>query len=159
MFNDIYDGSRGMIEYAITRDQISYLEVGTHFTSEINKIEARRKYGEEHIKLASQFGFVSLPLFIQPRIASITPFGIQCGFLSKKEFDALLPKLAFKIPIIEYLFKNSKEKSVSIKETMQKLGMKETTITRRGTSIKALLHLYDAVNDEDLHNRLSNVYW
>ena len=159
MFNDLFDGSKGMIDYMITVDKVTYLEVGTHFTSDINRIEARRKYGEEHVKLASQFGFVSLPLDKQPRITEITTFGIQCGYLSKKEFDTLLPKLVFKIPIVEHLFKEAATETISVKETMKDLGMKDTTITRRGTSIKALFRIFDNVNDEKLHERLSRIYW
>ncbi len=159
MFNDLFDGSKGMIDYMITVDKVTYLDVGTYFTSDINKIEARRKYGEEHVKLASQFGFVSLPLDIQPRITEITPFGIQCGYLTKKEFDSLLPKLVFKIPIVEQLFKKAATETISVRETMKDLGMKETTVTRRSTSIKALLRIFDNVNDEELHKRLSRIYW
>lgn len=159
MFNDLFDATTGMIKYLATVDETSYLEAGTHFTTPINKIEARRKYGEIHAKLAAQFGFVDLSLSKQPRTISITPLGMQCGMLSKKEMDAIIPVLAFRIPIIRYLFKKASINPISIRATLSELGMKESTINRRGSSIKALLHIYESTKSEEVHKRLSNIYW
>ncbi len=159
MFNDLFDATTGMIKYLATVDNTSYLEAGTYFTTPINKIEARRKYGEEHAKLAAQFGFAHLSLLKQPRTISITPLGMQCGMLSTKEMDAIIPILAFRIPIIRYLFKKAAIGPISIRTTLSELGMKESTINRRGTSIKALLHIYELTKCEEVHKRLSNIYW
>jgi hypothetical protein len=159
-FNNFYNATKGMIDYLMTVDSTNYLDAGTFFTDEHNKPEARRKYGEEHLKLSTQLGFSVMPTTNGlKKSAQISPFGIQCATIEYSLLKRMIPKLIMRVPIISYMIKKAKTEPVSIRETMFSINMKESTINRRGTCIKTLLSILNQTNDDELQLRLTQIQW
>ena len=79
LFNDFHNGSYGICKYLSTVQSSTYVEAGTHFTNEHNLIPARQKYGEEHLKLGAQLGFVALCKQSGSKTitGTITPLGLE----------------------------------------------------------------------------------
>lgn len=161
LFNDIYNGTYGMCQFLHKVKRASYVETGTFFTSEHNRIEARQKYGEEHLKLAASLGLVALyrPHRSSINVGLLTPLGQQCVVITQKEFDLICPKLILRIPIIAELIKRAKSSTTKVQDVMQQLGMKKSTIDRRTQSVKSLIRVLNEADSITLHERLSKIYW
>ncbi len=159
LFYDFFNGSYGICQYLSTVKTSSYVDTGTFFTNETNRVSARQKYGETHLKLGAQLGLVVLykPSGSSVITGSISPFGVKCLSLSIGNFYVMVPKLIMRIPIVATLIKKSSNGIIRIHDVMEDVGMKETTVERRTQSVKMLINILKNVSCEKLQKRLSNI--
>lgn len=159
LFGDFYNASKGMIDYLSEVGKATYLDAGGHFTHEFNNALARRKYGEEHLKLSAQLGFVKLVRGSSQYSGTLTPLGIVCEDMGQRRFDRIVRKLIFRVPVVAKAMKLAKDGPVIISEMLSSTGMKESTVGRRTTAIKLLFKEIELINDESIQKRIISIGW
>lgn len=134
----IYEGGR----------DLTYVKMG-YFLDGKNKNDiAKRKYGENHAKFATQLDLAVVSVVDSTYLIRPSIFGRSYNKISdisqKKELAA---KLMFRIPIIQELFIDAEEKFVFIEDYLKPLS--KTTQTRRRSNISEMVRFISEMSDTD----------
>ncbi len=157
-FSNTFDATEKMLEVLSDGRQMTYLELGTVLDNgHIKKDSARRKYGENHSKLASLLDIVWINDSPRGKVISISPLGKQLLSLNFDERAKLFVKLYLRIPIVQHLLKENVQDSVNISSLLQTVMTKKTTIERRKASILNILEIIGESNDITAIERISKI--
>jgi len=150
-----------MLKCINERECATYTELGSVIDTGIAKTEvAKKKYGENHAKLATLMGLTYIGTKFQAsntKIVSIAPMGKKMLSLSTDEKNKLIYRLILRIPFIQHLIQISRDKQVSLTDVLADIIQSKSTIGRRKTSIFALLDILVESGDSVLCERISNI--
>lgn len=134
-------------------EQLGFAEIGYFLCNKGAKLGAKRKYGENHYKLAVQLGLA-------------TEYGFRATDLGYAYFSAkdserknrVLKKLPLRVPIIQQSLLEA-ESGVINMYSLLKPHLSESTIARRSPNIRSLLEWITDVSGPDMQRRVSNIVW
>jgi len=158
-FSDVQDACRTVeIMAASEQYDVTFPELGMYLDPTGSRSPAaQQKYGENHFKLAQQLGLLSISK-CGYKFANI----LGRGFIkieSQKEKDAVIGKLAMRIPFIQYVILKSKDTNGVrvIDELNERLA--NSTALRRRSNIETLSRYIRGLNDSELNDLLNRVDW
>ena len=116
-------------------------------------LSANTKYGENHGKAASAIGLISM------QATKFIPSSLTyayCELCPELQMIAIR-KMMIRIPIVQILLREAKNGKVNGYSPMSELS--ESTQVRRGLTVKAIIHAVGGLNNEELKQRVQNIYW
>lgn len=134
-------------------ENISYKQLGHFLCPKGSTDGAKVKYGENHVKIAEQLGFVSLKPTIQ-----ITDLGMHYYLLPEEESKHLLNKLALRVPIIQRSLIAAQAGQLNLTQLMLQYIAPSTT-ERRRSNVNKLLKLMGKEESKFTKELLNNMYW
>lgn len=134
-------------------DNISFVDLGYFLTGKKSDM-AKRKYGENHYKLAAQLGFVTAG---EPHC--ITWLGKAYRSIEDKEVqERFLYKISIRVPIVQRIILEAKQGPVSGSEIMSEY-LSESTMCRRRSNIRKMISQMRTYADEGTESIFNNVGW
>lgn len=129
---------------------MTYDELGIYLDNGKEKNEAaRRKYGENHSKLAALLDLIVIMAPNNVFKASISVFGKEFNKRSEDDKKKIIARLLFRIPIIQTILRKAISAEVDIEEEL--VGLSLQTRKRRKTNITSIIKfIYDESNDSEL---------
>ena len=145
-FDDCY---YKVVEYLVDSgmSDISYDKMGYFLREVPRKLDADKKYGENHAKIACMLGFCSITRKSTFGI-NITPFGQSFYELEKEKKDKLMPKLCLFIPMIQNYFVQGMNQS-KLDEELSILS--PSTIIRRRSNVNTIISIISDQLDNELY--------
>ncbi len=138
---------------------MTYDELGTYLDEGKEKNEvARRKYGENHSKLAALLDLVVITAPNNVFQASISVFGKAFNKRNEDEKKKLVARLLFRIPIMQKMLREALSSEVCIEDEL--IGLSMQTRKRRKPNITSIVKfIYDATDDSNtvLRKALDNI--
>lgn len=150
--NDIFRVIQVLIdspEPTITRETIGY-----YLCPAGSKSGAMTKYGENHLKIATQLGLIDNADNMQ-----VTDLGLSLYLvndMSKRMH--LLGMLSLRVPIIQYALLQAIEERFNIFNYLLTY-LSYSTALRRRSNIRVLLRLVDGISTPELRRILFNIVW
>lgn len=135
-------------------DVVDYAQLGFYLKNDPSAtLMSNTKFGENHGKIATQLGIVSL------RECRFYKSALTLGMMefSEQEKINIIAKLCFRIPILREYLKVSKNGPIDGYSFLSELS--DSTKERRGSSIRSLMKCMSLLGDEDLNRRIDNTYW
>lgn len=135
-------------------ENISFVDLGYFLTGKKSDM-AKRKYGENHYKLAAQLGFVTVN---EPHEA--TWLGKAYRTIDDEELQKqILYKLSIRVPLIQRIIKEAANDVVSASDIMLEY-LSESTMCRRRSNIRKMLTQMRGIADKDETKKIfENVRW
>ncbi len=132
---------------------MTYDELGTYLDNGKEKNEvARRKYGENHSKLAALLDLVVIVAPNNSFQASISVFGEAFNRRTEDEKKKIVSRLLFRIPIIQKMLTDALSHEVEIEDEL--VGLSIQTRKRRKPNIASILkYIYDGTDSSDVSVR------
>lgn len=129
---------------------MTYDDLGTYLDNGKEKNEvARRKYGENHAKLAALLDLVVITSLNNIFQTSISVFGKAFNKRNEEEKKKLVARLFFRIPIIQKMLRGALTSAVYIDDEL--IGLSVQTRKRRKPNIVSILKfIYDETDDSDI---------
>jgi hypothetical protein len=157
-FSDIQESTHRLLKDLDKGSELTYLDIGTLLDyGELKTDSARRKYGENHAKLASLLDLVWINDSTKGKIISIAPLGKYLLSVEEIKKQEIIRCLYFRIPIIQKIFKDAKQNEVQISSILEKIMPNKTTIERRKSSIFAIVREIAKSSDLYLYDRISKI--
>lgn len=129
-----------------------YSQLGFYLKHDLSSsLGANVKFGENHGKGASLLGIVNC---VETKIVPSILTDSFCQ-LSLEEQEKILIVLLFRVPIIQILLQNAKNRSISVYEPL--ILLSESTQRRRAQCIKAILKIIRTLNSKEINERLDNI--
>lgn len=139
--------------------EMTFDELGTYLDNGKEKNEvARRKYGENHSKLAALLDLVVITAPKNIFQASLSVFGEAYNKRTEDEKKKLVARLLFRIPVIQRILMLASTKKIDIEEEL--IGLSPQTKKRRKPNIFSILRLiYETSSECDiaLRETLENI--
>lgn len=157
-FSQFSHGSFELIKILSSVDflEFNYISLGKIFLENNKNDGAYRKYGENHVKLASLLGYINFSKAFNFKINS---YGIFVNELEINFRENINRKNILRIPIVSHILKEASFKEVSIYEVLKKSSdLSESTIKRRASSIKTLLKEVQKLNDISIAEVIGRIY-
>lgn len=135
-------------------ENISFVDLGYFLTGKKSDM-AKRKYGENHYKLAAQLGFVTVN---EPHEA--TWLGKAYRTIDDEDLQKqILYKLSIRVPLIQRIIKEAANGVVSASDIMLEY-LSESTMCRRRSNIRKMLAQMKGIADKDeTKNIFENIRW
>ena len=134
---------------------LDFAFLGYLLKNDINSSNAaNQKFGENHGKLSSLIGLTRLQnnKFTN---SAITYAYVNC--FDDKEKMQLLKRLFFRVPIVQKLIRESAKGTINGYNYM--LQLKDSTIIRRGSSVKKILNYIKKDEEGVVVSRIDNIIW
>lgn len=134
---------------------INYAQLGFGLKQDPDaSTDANTKFGENHGKAASILGIAKVE---NGRFFS-TPLGEGfSNIVEEQSKEHILTYLYFRIPIVQIILKEAKDKTVNGYEFMS--GITATTKERRGQCLRAIFRQMLLLDDSELNGRIRNIIW
>lgn len=113
---------------------------------------ANLKYGENHCKIAADFGLVQIRV---GKVCYLSCFGMIYNDLSESEKHDYLSRFVLRNNFINWLINKAAAHEVNLEEEMSILS--PSTIKRRKPNVKYYLDLLKGQNDSQIDSLLSNI--
>ena len=141
--------------FSVTGQPIAdFPQIGFYLKQDVNaSLGANTKFGENHGKVASLIGITSC---VECKIVPSAFTYAFCSYDETKQRE-IAAKLFLRIPIIQIILKNATKGKFNGYSCM--CTKSESTLRRRGFSIKAILNFLSSLDNDDLINRINNIYW
>ena len=131
-----------------------FADIGGFLTDSHAKVEAKRKFGDNHYKLAVQLGLANNTT----QHFSLTQVGEMYSNESVSTKTQIMQKLILRVPVIQQLLMNAEETPVNLMEYLAKYLSPSTVIRRRSNIKVLLLELYSICGNE-LQHIINNINW
>lgn len=135
-------------------NDLNFERIGYYLRPRGTKPGALRKYGENHYKFAMDLGLVT-----EKRPFSATDLGL--AFYLMEDTDkrlAIQKKLVLRVPIIQQALLTAETDMIDMAVLMRQY-LKESTVKRRSSNVRKLLHYIMDNADVDLQHTLNNIIW
>lgn len=136
-----------------SNSKITFEYIGYYLCDKDAKPGAKKKYGENHYKLASQLG-----LAYSEKCLKITNLGRMYLEADEKEREILREKLTLRIPIVQQLLFFSENGNVSAKDMML-LFLSSSTVERRKYNLRDLVFGLKNCSDNRINQLINNIKW
>ncbi|NLD48756.1 MAG: hypothetical protein GX660_16455 [Clostridiaceae bacterium] len=135
--------------------EMTYDELGYYLDNGKEKKEvARRKYGENHSKLAALLDLVVIRAPDNVFQVSLSVFGEAFNKRNENEKQKIVTKLLFRIPIMQRMLRKALYSEVDIEDEL--IGLSPQTKKRRKPNITSIVKfIYDGTDDRDIALRKS----
>lgn len=134
---------------------LTYEKVGRYLCKPDTKENARRKYGENHSKLAVEMGLAHLNKFL------LTPTYLGEVYFHERDDERkaiIRRKLILHIPIIQQALFKAEENFFSMSEYMLTF-LSESTMKRRRPNIRRLIDELTIVSDDKTRSVINRIVW
>lgn len=119
------------------KENLTFDEMGYYMEGKQKNENAQRKYGENHSKFAALLDLAAISAPNKVNHIELSVLGhVYCNFPIEKQ-ETLVARLAFRIPIIQYIFVDALNKEVIVSEYMH--GLSEETKKRRKPNVVDLI--------------------
>lgn len=130
------------------KKDLTFSDVGYYLGGKDKNEVAQKKYGENHSKFAALLDLTSVYAPNNVNHIALSVLGhAYCGLTTEKQ-EALVARLAFRIPIIQHMFIDALEKEVIVSEYMH--GLSEQTKKRRKTNVIDLINFLKQYETKDM---------
>ncbi|MCK5645006.1 MAG: hypothetical protein KAJ19_29670, partial [Gammaproteobacteria bacterium] len=119
------------------KEDMTFDDIGYFLSGKDKSKIAQRKYGENHSKFAALLDLTSVSAPNNVNHIALSVLGHAYCDLTIEKQDALVARLAFRIPIIQHMFINALDKEVIVSEYMHVLS--EQTKKRRKPNVMDLI--------------------
>ena len=119
-------------------ENMTFDEIGYYLGGKDKNEIAQRKYGENHSKFAALLDLASVSAPNNVNHIALSVLGRAYNEFPIKKQEALVARLAFRIPIIQFIFLNALEKEVIVSDYMH--GLSEQTKKRRKPNVVDLIN-------------------
>lgn len=131
-------------------EHTTYSELGYYLDGKNKKDVARKKYGENHSKLATLLDLVEISEVDHKYKITTSLLGESYITLDDERKKALVSKLMLRIPMLQHMFRDSLEKEVMIEDYM--ICLSETTLNRRkGDIYKLVRYAKKNVSEDEMY--------
>ena len=137
------------------KENITFAEIGYYLGGKLKNEIAQRKYGENHSKFGALLDLASVSAPNNVNHITLSVLGHAYCDLSLEKQEALIARLAFRIPIIQYIFINALEKEVVVSEYMH--GLSEETKKRRKPNVVDLINFLKKYETNELQEVIANI--
>ena len=149
---DVYKVLRVLIDSRL--ENLTYEQIGAYLCPVNAKYEARRKYGENHYKFASQLGLTK-----RNRPLDTTEIGVAYYLLENDEKrQALMNRLVFSIPFVQHAIIKAKAGHFYMPEYLAEFFAPSTVLRRRSNMHKIMTWAYDITTGE-YKQFFDNIAW
>lgn len=138
---------------------MTFDELGTYLDNGKAKNEvARRKYGENHSKLAALLDLVIITKSNNTLKASLSVFGTAFNKRTEDEKKKLVARLIFRIPIVQKILRCAQSSEVDIEDELVGLSM-QTRKRRKPNIVNIVKYIYNELDccDINLKNAIENI--
>lgn len=153
-FSSLENGASRLNELLLfSPDGLTFSEIGYQLMNSVSDM-ARKKYGENHSKLAATMSLVTLSTY-RPTVVKPTAWG---NFLTRYPFSEkkdVLKKLLLRDNCVQHMLSCAFSGPVLYRDVVSFL--KDSTKTRRGTNVRALVNFI--LEDSEYEIVLSNIDW
>ena len=153
-FSSLENGASRLNELLLfSPDGLTFSEIGYQLMNSVSDM-ARKKYGENHSKLAATMSLVTLSTY-RPIVVKPTAWG---NFLTRYTFSEkkdVLKKLLLRDICVQHMLSQAFFGPVLYRDVVSFLS--DSTKTRRGTNVRALVNFI--LEDSEYEIVLSNIDW
>lgn len=153
-FSSLENGASRLNELLLfSPDGLTFSEIGYQLMNSVSDV-ARKKYGENHSKLAATMSLVTLSTY-RPIVVKPTAWG---NFLTRYTFSEkkdVLRKLLLRDICVQHILSHAFLGPVRYRDVVSFLS--DSTKTRRGTNVRALVNFI--LEDTEYEIVLSNIDW
>lgn len=143
----------------LSGESMSFDELGTYLDNGKDKKEiARRKYGENHAKMATLLDLAVISAPNNSHKVTLSVFGVAFNKRNEFEKKKLAARLLFRVPIIQKMLNNALHSEINIEDELSCLA--KQTKKRRKPNIASLLQfMSDELGDDGiiLRKALGNI--
>lgn len=133
--------------------KLAYRNIGYFFNKDASE-GAQHKYGENHYKLASSIGLVTVE-----KPYSVTPLYYAYLLSERTQKKEIIAKLLLNIPIIQKILIESEKSSYNVPDLLYQY-LSKSTARRRGSSIKQVINsICDIMPETERAIIKNNIEW
>lgn len=143
------------ITYESREEGLTFSKLGYYLDGKNKNEVARKKYGENHSKFAALLDLISVSAPNNINHVALSVLGHAYYKLPTKEREALVARLAFRIPIIQHIFLDALDKEVTVSEYMH--GLSEQTKKRRKSNVIDLINFLKQYETEETKQIFDNI--
>ncbi|UDQ98285.1 hypothetical protein AAEX28_15055 [Lentisphaerota bacterium WC36G] len=155
-FSKFSDGTIGALKLIKQYPSgVGFAQLGKSFDCVAKNEIARRKYGENHAKLATLLDLAVINNVGNTAKIELSVFARSLYSFNEEDKNDIITKLILRIPIIQKILHEAQKKKIKLTDYMSMLS--KTTITRRMSNISILLDKLKDCNSCDILGCIDNI--